>query len=132
MSDSAQESQKRHFSKIRPHVLVAAVDTLDKADWRVSRPFELYERVASVANLAFASWHYGDADNARSLIRRTLTDAAHHGDPPTLAYARMFETMFECRNDNATRTLAAADALVGIGRQYGMSYYLSLGQVLAS
>ena len=25
MSDSAQESQKRHFSKIRPHVLVAIV-----------------------------------------------------------------------------------------------------------
>jgi tetratricopeptide (TPR) repeat protein len=44
----------------------------------------------------------------------------------------MFETMFECRRGNATRTLAAADALVGIGRQYGMSYYLSLGQVFAS
>jgi class 3 adenylate cyclase len=139
--EMATAAARRHLATTRLYqggiddarkLLVAAVDTLDKADWRVSRPFELYERVASVANLAFASWHYGDADNARSLIRRTLTDAAHHGDPPTLAYARMFETMFECRNDNATRTLAAADALVGIGRQYGMSYYLSLGQVFAS
>jgi len=28
MSDSAQESQKRHFSKIRPHVLVEFYEAL--------------------------------------------------------------------------------------------------------
>ena len=140
--EAAMAAARRHLATTRLYqggiddarkLLVAAVDALDKGDRSVSRPFELYERVASVANLCrFACWHNGEANNARSLMQRALTHAAQHGDPPTLAYARMFETMFECRHGNATRTLAAADALVGIGRQYGMSYYLSLGQVFAS
>jgi tetratricopeptide (TPR) repeat protein len=92
--EMATAAARRHLATTRLYqggiddarkLLVEAVDTLDKADQGVTRPFELYERVASVANLAFACWHNGEVNSAESLMRRTLTDAAQHGDPPTLA-----------------------------------------------
>src|SRR3984885_15993109 len=49
MSDSAQESQKRHFSKIRPHVLVA------EASRRVSRPGTRPKQVSEPAEVFLPS-----------------------------------------------------------------------------
>ena len=83
-------------------------------------------------NLAFANWHRGDVGVAAAQIRRALADAMGHGEPPARAYARMFESMIECRRDDPARTLAAADALMNVPRQYGMSYYHSLGQAFFS
>ena len=114
------EQARAHFEQA---LRIYAPDRDREAKFR----FGMDSKVSATAHLALAAWRLGDVGRARDLIEEASALAVKSAHAPTLANAYHIEAMLEILRDDAEAVRRAAQAVVGIGREHGLAYYLSRG-----
>ena len=88
--------------------------------------------VVATANLAVAAWCFGDVGRARELMDEAVARAVESAHAPTLANTYSWRAVLEILRDDAEAARRAAEALVALGREYGVSFYQTLGTLASA
>jgi tetratricopeptide (TPR) repeat protein len=86
--------------------------------------------VATMVNLAAASWSLGKVDRAISLIDRMQTRIADFTHVGMLAFARMHSAMFDLMRDDHARAAPKAFELARLAREHELTMYGAFGAFL--
>ena len=86
----------------------------------------------AAAYLALTTWHFSDFDQARKLMQAAIARAADFGHFPTQAVSYYIEGLLEMLSGNPGYAVRAAQSLVEVCREHGISAYLMYGSLLLS
>jgi predicted ATPase len=81
-------------------------------------------QVAAISNMANADWCLGDVLRARELIHEAAARAVESAHAPTLALTYHLQALLEILRDDAEAAGRAAEALVALCREHGLTSYL--------
>ena len=81
-------------------------------------------QVAAISNMANADWCLGDVLRARELIHEAAARAVESAHAPTLALTYHLQALLEILRDDAEAAGRAAEALVALCREHGLTSYM--------
>jgi predicted ATPase len=82
--------------------------------------------------LAHASWHSGDLDRARRLIKEAIGLRGELDHVPSTAIAVLVKIFIEGYRNDLESVVADAENLLKIGQQHGMDFYVAISRVYLS
>src|ERR1700722_4152860 len=94
--------------------------------------FGLDPGIATMVNLANASWPLGEVDRAIALIDRAQLRSADFTHAGVLAFARMHSALFDLMRRDHVRAAPRASELVRITREHELTMYGAFGAFLES
>ena len=94
--------------------------------------FGLDPGIATMVNLANASWPLGEVDRAISLIDRVQLRSADFTHAGVLAFARMHSALFDLMRRDHVRAAPRASELARITREHELTMYGAFGAFLES
>ena len=94
--------------------------------------FGLDPGIATMVNLANASWPLGEVDRAISLIDRAQLRSADFTHGGVLAFARMHSALFDLMRRDHARAAPRAFELAQLAREHGLTMYGAFGAFLES
>ncbi|HZZ24134.1 MAG TPA: hypothetical protein VFE60_16830 [Roseiarcus sp.] len=92
--------------------------------------FGLDPGIATMVNLANASWPLGEVDRAISLIDRAQLRSADFTHAGVLAFARMHSALFDLMRRDHVRAAPRAFELAQLAREHGLTMYGAFGAFL--
>jgi class 3 adenylate cyclase/predicted ATPase len=94
--------------------------------------FGVDTRAGATTNLALANWLLGDMGRSFQLIEEAAARAGESGHPPSLANTYMLKSLFHMLRGDAEAARDAAEGIVKLSRQHGLSLYQALGALFYS
>jgi class 3 adenylate cyclase/predicted ATPase len=110
------------------HHLEKAVSTYDQErDGQLVHRFGHDIGVAAEFYLALTLWPLGEVKRAHQVAESAMERARRSEHRPTIAFAHAYMCLFGALRDAPAQAAPHADALVGIGKQHGMEWWLVSG-----
>jgi class 3 adenylate cyclase/predicted ATPase len=85
--------------------------------------------VGARAYLAYTKWLFGDSARARELIDEAVARAVESAHVPTQTNAYHYKALFEIFRGDAAATLGAAQTVVELSQEHGITLYQALGKL---
>ena len=83
--------------------------------------------IAAMGRLALVLWPLGEVGQRANLLDDALSLALQSGHIPTVALTRYFMCLFAAIRRHSAGTAQHAEALVALGREHGLQYWLAAG-----
>ena len=121
-----------HFLEERAHLEEALKIYDPERDREAKFRFGMDTGVCATIYLAQACWLLGDIGRARELIEDGGARAAEFVHVPTQTNAYFFRAIFDIFRDDAAAVRRAAETVVELSREHGLSLYAAYGTVYLS
>ena len=117
------------FAEARIHCERALAACDPERDREARERFSEDTGLIAMSWLAVTMWQLGEVDRAREMVESVNRRAAELGHAPSMAHPLQAKFFIEFLRGDATAALAAAEALVVLGREHGMPHWRATAEL---
>jgi tetratricopeptide (TPR) repeat protein len=124
--------QAADFLEAQIHCERALEDCDPENERETQERFQIATGPMVMSVLAVTMWQLGEVDRARELIEQANRRGSELGHPPSRAHPLLWKSHLEILRGDAAAALIAAEALEGLGREYGLAFWRTYGELSAA